>query len=50
MHDFVKLWQFDLADRRHVLIDTNKKALLDAKGRDGVRVMPLLGMLARTSA
>ena len=38
---FVKLWQFDLADRRNVLIDTNKKPLLDAKGRDGVRVMPL---------
>ena len=38
---FVKLWQFDLADRTHVLIDTKKKTLLDAKGRDGVRVMPL---------
>ena len=38
---FVKLWQFDPADRRHVLIDTNKKTLLDAKGRDGVRVMSL---------
>jgi hypothetical protein len=29
---FVKLWQFDLADRTHVLIDTNKMALLDVKG------------------
>ena len=38
---FVKLWQFDLADRAHVLVDTNKKALLDVKGRDGVRVLPL---------
>ena len=25
---FVKLWQFDLADRRHVRLDTNKMALL----------------------
>ena len=38
---FVKLWQFDLADRTHVRIDTNKMALLDVKGRDGVKVMPL---------
>ena len=38
---FVKLWQFDLADLTHVLVDTNKKALLDVKGRDGVRVLPL---------
>jgi quercetin dioxygenase-like cupin family protein len=38
---FVKLRQFDLADRTHVLIDTNKMALLEVKGRDGVRVLPL---------
>jgi anti-sigma factor ChrR (cupin superfamily) len=38
---FVKLWQFDLTDRSHVLVDTNKKALVDVKGRDGVRAMPL---------
>jgi hypothetical protein len=38
---FVKLWQFDLADRTHVRIDTNKMALLEVKGRDGVRLMPL---------
>ena len=38
---FVKLWQFDLADRRHVRLDTNKMALLDVKGRDGVRLLPL---------
>jgi anti-sigma factor ChrR (cupin superfamily) len=38
---FVKLWQFDVADRTHVRIDTNKMALLDVKGRDGVKVMPL---------
>jgi anti-sigma factor ChrR (cupin superfamily) len=38
---FVKLRQFEPADRTHVLIDTNKMALLDVKGRDGVLVMPL---------
>ena len=38
---FVKLWQFDLADRTHVRIDTNKMALLSVKERDGVRLMPL---------
>ena len=38
---FVKLRQFDLADRTHVLIDTNKMALFEVKGRDGVRVLPL---------
>jgi ChrR Cupin-like domain len=38
---FVKLWQLDLTDRSHVLVDTNKKALVDVKGRDGVRAMPL---------
>ena len=38
---FVKLWQFDLADRTHVWVDTNKRALLDVKERDGVRLMSL---------
>ena len=38
---FVKLWQFDPADRRHVRLDTNKMTLFDAKGRGGVRLMPL---------
>jgi anti-sigma factor ChrR (cupin superfamily) len=38
---FVKLWQFDLADRTHVRLDTNKLALLDVKERDGVSLMPL---------
>ena len=38
---FVKLWQFDLADRRHVRLNTAKMALLDVKGRDGVRLLPL---------
>jgi quercetin dioxygenase-like cupin family protein len=38
---FVKLRQFDLADRTHVLIDTNKMALFEVKGRDGVRLLSL---------
>src|SRR5215831_3202484 len=38
---FVKLWQFDLADRTHVVVDTNERALLDVKGRTGVKAMPL---------
>ena len=38
---FVKLWQFDMADRTHVRIDTNKmKAVPDAQ-RSGVNVIPL---------
>jgi anti-sigma factor ChrR (cupin superfamily) len=37
----VKLWQFDLADRTHVRLDTNQMAPLDAKERDGVKLMPL---------
>jgi hypothetical protein len=35
-----KLWQFDLADRTHVVVDTNKR---NVKGRDGVKGMPLFG-------
>ena len=38
---FVKLWQFDLADRTHMRIDTGKMAALPAEGRPGVSVMPL---------
>jgi hypothetical protein len=38
---FVKLWQFDPADRRCVRLDTSKIALLDAKGRSGVKRIPL---------
>ncbi len=38
---FVKLWQFDLADRTHVRIDTNKMAFVGDSGRAGVEVMPL---------
>ncbi|WP_282606894.1 cupin domain-containing protein [Pelagibius sp. Alg239-R121] len=38
---FVKLWQFDLADRTHVQIDTNKMAFVADPKRPGVEVMPL---------
>ena len=37
----VKLWQFDLDDRTHVRIDTNKMPMLEAAGRPGVQLMPL---------
>ncbi len=38
---FVKLWQFDLADRSHVRIDTNKARYLPDPTRTGVKVLPL---------
>src|SRR5271154_662991 len=38
---FVKLWQFDLADRTHVRIDTNTMAFVPDPGRPGVEIMPL---------
>lgn len=38
---FVKLWQFDLADRTHVRIDTNKMPFIDVPDRPGVGIMPL---------
>ncbi len=38
---FVKLWQFDPADRMHVRIDTNKMPFIPAPGRPGVEIMPL---------
>ena len=38
---FVKLWQFDLVDRTHVCIDTNKMPLIPAPGRAGTEIMPL---------
>lgn len=38
---FVKLWQFDMADRTHVRIDTNKARYLRDPGRAGVSVLPL---------
>jgi hypothetical protein len=39
----VKLWQFDLADRTQVQVDTNKRALVDVKERNGVKLMPVQG-------
>ena len=38
---FVKLWQFDMTDRTHVRIDTNKTAFVPDPDRDGVELMPL---------
>jgi anti-sigma factor ChrR (cupin superfamily) len=38
---FVKLWQFDLADRTPVRVDTNKMVLRDLKEREGVKLVPL---------
>lgn len=38
---FVKLWQFDLADRTHVRIDTNKMRFVTDADRAGVEVLPL---------
>ena len=38
---FVKLWQFDLADRTHVRIDTNKARYVPDPDRPGVEVLPL---------
>jgi anti-sigma factor ChrR (cupin superfamily) len=38
---FVKLWQFDPADRTHVIVDTNKAAAVPHRDRPGVSVLPL---------
>ncbi len=38
---FVKLWQFDPDDRKHVRIDTNTRSFADDPLRAGVQVMPL---------
>jgi anti-sigma factor ChrR (cupin superfamily) len=38
---FVKLWQFDLADRTHVRIDTTKMRFVADPTRIGVAVLPL---------
>jgi hypothetical protein len=38
---FVKLWQFDLADRTSVMIDMNKMGSVRDASRAGVAVMPL---------
>ncbi|AEV35893.1 transcription negative regulator [Pseudovibrio sp. FO-BEG1] len=37
----VKLWQFDLTDRTHVRVDTNKLGRVDDATREGVAVSPL---------
>jgi len=37
---FVKLWQFDLDDRRHVRIDTNQASFVPGE-RPGVEILPL---------
>lgn len=37
----VKLWQFDLADRTHVRVDTNKLGRVNDATREGVAVSPL---------
>jgi anti-sigma factor ChrR (cupin superfamily) len=38
---FVKLFQFDPADRSHVTIDTRRAEAVAAAGREGVRLVPL---------
>jgi len=38
---FVKLFQFDPADRSHVNIDTRRTEAVAAAGREGVRLIPL---------
>ena len=38
---FVKLWQFNMADRTHIRIDTNKMAFIPDASRTGVEAMPL---------
>ena len=38
---FVKLWQFDLADRKHVVIDLNSAATVACSGRPGVQATAL---------
>ncbi|SDQ76304.1 cupin domain-containing protein [Pseudovibrio sp. Tun.PSC04-5.I4] len=37
----VKLWQFDLADRTHIRVDTNKLGRVEDASRSGVSVSPL---------
>lgn len=38
---FVKLWQFDPADRLHIRVDTAAQPFLPAPGRRGVESLPL---------
>ena len=37
----VKLWQFDPADRSHIIVDTNKITPVPHRDRSGVSVIPL---------
>lgn len=45
---FVKLWQFDLADRTAVTINMNEQVPIAASGRPGVAVIPLFRDLRET--
>ncbi len=38
---FVKLWQYQMNDRTHVIINTNKMGSVDTTDRPGVSIMPL---------
>ena len=38
---FVKLWQFDAADRTHIRIDTNKMQFLPLPEQPGAEILPL---------
>ncbi len=38
---FVKLWQYQMNDRTHVIIDTNKMDSVEAAKQPGVSIMPL---------
>ena len=38
---FVKLWQFDMADRTHVRLNTNFMNAVESRYQDGVSVTPL---------
>jgi len=38
---FVKLWQFDLEDRKQIRLDTGAMPYMPAPGRPGVELMPL---------
>jgi len=40
---FVKLWQFDPADRVHLRTDTGRTPYVSAPDRPGVEIMPLFG-------
>lgn len=38
---FVKLWQFDMADRHQMVVNMNEAALTPAPDRQGVSILPL---------